>query len=535
MFAKLFKKNTFKNFPPPFICIKKNMNMNFKKKKIKSGFKNKLLSFRDNNIKIRFCSLFNIVEFEKVFKTVFNNLAACLRNIVSIYCIKKTNIFISYDSYIFSSDMFLPTLYLSSNWMSFVDCSLENVEQIRNNFINRIITIINQNCLYKTNVSNLNNQNYYPRILVIVPTQTILIQMIRILFDKVSFKKYKTIAITKFIFKNSDFLKIKNGKIIYPADKRTYSSDGQKDLFELGVKINKNSLIFKSNIEYTDIAFLTPLKICKFSKKKSSLLFSKLRICFVDDLSKLGMLNFEILLNILKKIMLSNRKNISLLEKKFKNLKNFFFQAFLFSNLIFKDNLSVLDNLSKNNFFLFYKLPKKRCFFAFGNYNYKIFKFRTNFHEKVIKKRYDFFISQIFLFLKIKINHCLLIFFRTYMEYILIRNFIWKFKETGKIEIIDFNEYIPNKNIDFNKIFFKNKRNITLLTERFYFFNRYIFKNFSKIIFYTLPLNWEFYFEICSLLYKVNTSNVYLIVHLSDIDYIQKILGLQKTQEIFQR
>nr|UXY87936.1 U3 small nucleolar RNA-associated protein 25 isoform [Cryptomonas curvata] len=515
-----------------FFYKKFRYKINFKKKKIKCNHINKLLTPR-RKIKLKFFSIFNIVEFEKLFKTVFSILALCIRNIVSIYYIKKTSVLISYNSYIFSSEMFLPSLYLSNNLMLFLESSLENSEQIRKSFINIMISNINQNYPDKTNTEKLNNQNCYPKFLVLIPNQTSLIQIIRILFDKSTLKKYQIISSNKIKFKSNDFLKIKNGKLLYPADKRIYSSDGQKDLIELGIKIKKNFLIFKSKIEKSDIAILTPLKIYKFSKEKSYLLLSNLRVCFVDDLSKLCMLNFEIILNVLKKLILSNKRRISLLEKNSNSIKNFFFQFFIFSNVIFKENFSILDNLSKNNFYLFYWLYKKRYIPASRKIRYKLYKFITKSFEKISKKRYIFFIRYIFLFLKLKMDDCLLIFFQNYIEYALIRNFIWKFKEIGKIEIIDLNEYIkPNQNSSFNNKFLKNKRNIVLLTERFYFFNRYILENFSKIIFYNFPSNWEFYFEICSFIYNIDSCNVYLILHFSDVDRIKKIFCYVKAQEI---
>ena len=81
----------------------------------------------------------------------------------------------------------------------------------------------------------------------------------------------------------------------------------------------------------------------------------------------------------------------------------------------------------------------------------------------------------------------------------------------------------------------KNKKIITVITERFYFFERCVIKSFSEIIFYSFPKNWEFYYEICSFIDCVGLcSTVYLILHISDLDFIEKTFGLRIAKKIFQ-
>ena len=533
---KIFIKIRRRNFKEiiSFFFYKYSNKLNFKKKKIKINFLNKLILLKKKST-LKFLSLFNVVEFEGLFKTVFTYLTSCIRNLVSVYFMKERNLSICNNSYIISSEMFLPSLFLFKNSIVFLESTLENIEQVRNSFLNRIISIFIKNDLNINILNNLDNSNFYPSILFIVPNQTILIQIVRVLYEKVTLKKNNSIYLLKKKFKNNDYSNIKNGKLIYPADKRVYFSDGEKDLFELNISVKKNFLIFNSEIKNSDITFLTPLTLCKFSKKKSNLVFSNLKICIIDELSSLANINFEIFLSILKKIMLFNKKNVSSSFKNFNNFNNPFFQVFLISNIMYKENLSILTTISKNSFCLFYELKNKRCYLESKNYNYKLFKFSTTAFEKIPEKRFDFFIARIFLLLKIEINNYVLVFNKTYFEHVLLRNFIWKFKELAKFEIIDFNEYTKeNQFYILKKKNLKNQRNIVLVTERFYFYNRYIFKNFSKIIFYTFPLNWEFYNEICSFLKNNSLYKVYLILHFSDIRFMKKIFGSFKTEQIFQ-
>nr|UXY88439.1 U3 small nucleolar RNA-associated protein 25 isoform [Cryptomonas curvata] len=504
----------------------------FKKKILKLNSNNKLISYK-NKIYCELFSIFNIIEFENLFKTIFNSLTACIRNIVSFCIIRTKNPLISISSYIFSSEMILPSLLATKNWMVYLESTLENIEQIKNNFIERIISIFNEKKLAKNGEIDA---CVYPDILILIPNQTVLIQILRKLYNKVNFINKRDIFSGKNKFKNKDFMNIKHGKVLYPADKRIYSSDGEKDLFKLGIVFKKDLLILKKKLKNSDIALISPLTICHLSKKKTYSLFSSLKICIIDDLSKLCMLNFENLLNILKKIMLCNKKIISSSTRSSNFLDCPFFQIFSFSNLIYQETLNILDNIANNSFFLFYQFNKKRNFLQSKILNYKVFKFKTKFDEKISEKRLKIFINHIFPVLKINSKTRLLIFVKSYAEYVLMRNIIWKFREIGKIEIIAFNEYIKlSEYISYKKRLIKKKKVIVIITERFYFFERCALKGFSEIIFYSFPLNWEFYFEICSFIDYVSFySIVYLILHISDIDCVERIFGPRIAEKIFQ-
>ena len=522
------KKSKLSNF----FCKQNYLKFFFKKKLLKLNSSNKFISYK-NKIYYGFFSIFNIIEFENLFKTVFNSLTACIRNIVSFCIIRTKNPYISYRSYKFSSEMILPSLLANKNWMVYLESTLENIEQIRNNFIDRIKLILNVKNL--TKICEIDNC-VYPNILILIPNQTVLIQFLRKLYIRVNSIDKVGIFSGKNKFKNKDYTNIKYGKILYPADKRIYSSDGEKDLFKLGLIIKKNLLIFKKKLKNSDIAFVSPLTIYHLSKKKTYSLFTNLKVCIIDDLSKLCMLNFENLLNILKKIMLCNKKIISSSMRSSNFLDCPFFQIFSFSNLIYKETLNILDNIANNSFFLYYQFNNKRNFLQSKILNYKVFKFKTKFKEKISEKRLKIFINHIFLVLKLNSKSRLLLFVKSYTEYVLMRNIIWKFKEIGKFEIIAFNEYLKlSEYISCKKKLIKKKKVIVIITERFYFFERCAFKGFSEIIFYSFPLNWEFYFEICSFIDCVNLcSTINLILHISDIDYIERIFGSRIAEKIFQ-
>ena len=87
---KIFIKIRRRNFKEiiSFFFYKYSNKLNFKKKKIKINFLNKLILLKKKST-LKFLSLFNVVEFEGLFKTVFTYLTSCIRNLVSVYFMKE--------------------------------------------------------------------------------------------------------------------------------------------------------------------------------------------------------------------------------------------------------------------------------------------------------------------------------------------------------------------------------------------------------------------------------------------------------------
>jgi len=94
-----------------------------------------------------------------------------------------------------------------------------------------------------------------------------------------------------------------------------------------------------------------------------------------------------------------------------------------------------------------------------------------------------------------------LVFCRDYLEFIFIRNYLWKKIIPKKICLLTFHEYLNNSKNDKRKhLSEKGFKKIILMTERFYFFNRFPALNVETIFFFSKPIDNEYFFEICKFL-----------------------------------
>nr|UXY87439.1 U3 small nucleolar RNA-associated protein 25 isoform [Cryptomonas sp.] len=514
-----------------FFCTRKLHNLQTKKKKIRLNVNSSKLSIVKCKNCFDFTSLLNIIELGSLLKTVFYTISSFVRSLTSICVFHKLFPFIFINSFILSSEQVLPSLVKKNNCLIFIESTSENIEHVRNNFINTIMSILkNEKLLIKI-------RNKLPIVLIVIPNQTVLIQIVRKIYNVTNNIDFRENFSTNKNFKNNSFLHIKNGKLIEPADRRASFSDGSQDCLEIGASLENNTFRFGVRFETSDIAFLSPLAICRFTSKKKNRCFSKLKYCFFEDLSKLAMQNSENFLNVLKQLVLYNKSVDLNLEKNSLQLSanRYSIQFLVTSNLIYNRFPGILYNITNNGFCFFYQFDSGRLIHRLNEANHRLLKIKTKKNQKISNRRIEIFIHEILPHIKINSNTRLLIFFHSYSEYVLVRNFIWKFNNNKNICVLALNEYTDlTKKLPVKNIFQIEKPNVILITERFYFFKRYFIKNLSDIVFFSFPMNWEFYFEISSILNpNCSTSKIYSILHISDFDNIEKIYGFQKTQEIF--
>jgi len=185
---------------------------------------------------------------------------------------------------------------------------------------------------------------------------------------------------------------------------------------------------------------------------------------------------------------------------------------------IFK-NLKIPGNVLPLQFRHFRKirvfLPKKVFFFNFGK----------NIKYEINTQRLDFFKRNLLGIVNRKKKRGVLVFLRSYLEYILVRNLLIREIGALNINLLTFNEYTEFSEIKKKRaIIGKDPNQFILVTERFYYFYRYRIDNFSLIIFYSLPQNQEFYFEIINSrkIFKCLKS-VFIMAHSSEVNYLEKI------------
>lgn len=90
-----------------------------------------------------------------------------------------------------------------------------------------------------------------------------------------------------------------------------------------------------------------------------------------------------------------------------------------------------------------------------------------------------------------------MVFISSYFDFVRVRNFL----KEQEINIVSLCEYTKQGKIaQARSLFFHGSRKVLLYTERFHFFHRIIMKGIQRIYFYQLPVQPQFYSQVCNFL-----------------------------------
>ena len=164
-----------------------------------------------------------------------------------------------------------------------------------------------------------------------------------------------------------------------------------------------------------------------------------------------------------------------------------FLKIYIISSLLPNFLLKLFSNFSLSGYY-----------FSGGyrtNITYGIMVFSKNYslEKNCLKNKNQIFNFFQFIISKIQTKFNFLIFTRNFSELISIRNILQKLKKKIDLKIKFFNEY--RKKHEKGK-FDDPKIQITLITERSFFFSRVLYEEFDSIYFHSYPLNKEFYYEL---------------------------------------
>lgn len=370
---------------------------------------------------------------------------------------------------------------------------MENTVENRGE-LKEILSAISKNYIFRGIGSSKEKR---PSVLVIFPNQNCMVKLLkRILCNfNTDFLGYTN----KLAF-NLPYLvtskKIKYGKILMPADNRDFFRDGNVDQFNIYGIIENSKFKISQAFFNSNICFSTPLAL-KRNKVDISKLLKNVDLLWIDSLETILMQNTENFFSLIKHFIrtrlsfLYNVNGILNNWKKEKYVFKIYITSFLLPNFILKlfSNLSLSNNFfSKSSKNLITKgiiVSSNKCFLKKNpalRGNLQLFKFlKSKIHDSLFENK--------------KFN--LLIFAKNYSHLIPLRNNLHRYKKKINLKINILTEYIKNEQIKNLKLSMDSNSNVvTLVTERFFFYLRYLFLKFDLIYFQTYPDNKEFYYEI---------------------------------------
>jgi hypothetical protein len=416
---------------------------------------------------------------------------------------------------------------LEGSRIFFFELNYETKEQITKDFVLYARSFL-KNCIRKKDMT------IEQRMMIIIPNQTYFIRFLKFFFifsrSKIFEPDQKT---KKEFFLEKDLKRIKYGKMLKPSDCRKYISEGSNDLIQIGGFLEEKKFKISREVEKCDINFFSPLAIRKLSPGFFEKLIFSTQICFIDNFEVLVMQNIENLLSLFR--YLFAEKNLYKVELAFslQTKKKFSpFQVFLISLSPLLEKMKILKNLDLARFLFPFQFSKSRKFQNFSYPKLVYLNFITEKNKVGRNQRLVFFKKKFFPILSSQKKSGFLIFTQTYSEYASIRNFFLENEAFYGISFLCFSEYISFGELKKKRdLIGKVNNQLILITERFYFFYRYSINETPIIVFYSLPMNRELYFELINgRKRKCLPRTAFIFFHVTEVSHLERI-SLEKPSE----
>jgi hypothetical protein len=375
--------------------------------------------------------------------------------------------------------------------------------------------------IFNPNSLHVNKFNLFEKkkikIFFVLPNQSFFLKSIAKIIFKLRFKFF----IKEFQGRERNLKKLKYGKMIKPADRRSFISHGEEEIFSIGGYFKKNKIKFTKSFVLNQFVFITPISIRKY-KNLSENIFFQIKICFIESLEILLMQNIENLFLVIKIIFQKSQKTRENLTYRNEIIN----KIIINTKFIVAEFLIIIENLSIKPIFYIRSFPDKRKFKSCFLKHFSILIFYSDLKSVLEIKKIKIFSKKVFPILKDNDKNLPMLFFtKNYYEFIILRNFFWKTSKNTGLDIILLSEYTKNSEVNKKLLKIGNKLGqIILITERFYFFNRFFISKISKVFFFSLPLNKEYIFEIYNVLNPFNTNtSIFILIRDCEYENISKI------------
>eukprot|EP01061_Rhynchopus_euleeides_P005784 TRINITY_DN14947_c3_g1_i2.p1 TRINITY_DN14947_c3_g1~~TRINITY_DN14947_c3_g1_i2.p1 ORF type:complete len:603 (+),score=223.43 TRINITY_DN14947_c3_g1_i2:58-1809(+) len=318
------------------------------------------------------------------------------------------------------------------------------------------------------------------------------------------------------------------------------------DRFCFGVTVRPKKLHVFSTFAQSDIIFASPLGIASTLKKNEAQgadFLSSIEVSIFDQLDCLLLQNFEYTqqtfdaLNKMPENMRDcadiNRTKRWLLD----NEGSKFRQTLMYSRFPAAEFVKIFSRTLHN------RRGKIRCG---RNYNGELVRvvngakhlfhrFEVTSVENSPDERFKFFEDKVYSRLTSAMNSGVgtmstIIIVPSYFDYTRVRNF---FDSVDRDCFTEVCEYTPVKEMHFAiKEFNERKRSFLLMTERFYFFRRYVLSTAKSIIFYQLPQCTHFYHELVNSIRTDESPTVLTLFCKYDAYQAVRVVGTERFKRL---
>jgi len=269
----------------------------------------------------------------------------------------------------------------------------------------------------------------------------------------------------------------------------------------------------------------------KLIKKREYDFLSSIEVLVLDMAHIFLMQNWEHVINIFEAINTIPTKietDISRLRHwSLKNHSRFYRQTLLFSRINVIDNHALFSKFCNNyaGQITLLRNPRDIIENVAVPSVYELHRFTFDSIENQSDFRFNYFVKELLP----KTIPGTLIFISSYFDFVRLRNFLKRENE----DIVQLHEYAEKGKVaKARQLFILGHRKLMLLTERFYFYYRYNIKGIKSILFYQLPINPEFFYELINMASQANNLHSKVLYGQCDVMRVQNIFGNAPAQKI---
>ncbi|XP_075719384.1 U3 small nucleolar RNA-associated protein 25 homolog [Rhinoderma darwinii] len=389
-----------------------------------------------------------------------------------------------------------------------------------------------------------------PKVLIVVPFRESALRVVQLLISLLEVPGRKVDVSNKKRFKDEFGSEPEDRppNLKRPEDYEAIFAGNIDDHFRIGVSILQKSMRLYSPFYSSDILIASPLGLRTIigseGEKRDFDFLSSIEVLIIDQADIYLMQNWEHVLHLMSHLNLQPTEShgVDFSRVRMWNLSNwakYYRQTLLFS---------ALQDPQINSIF------NKHCFNYSGQVAVRNMSITGSICQVLVQlphvfqrleadsllsimdARFRFFTDKILPQYRDAIMSHTLIYIPSYFDYVRLRNYFIK----EELNFTHICEYTDKAGISRARQFFlKGERHFLLVTERFYFYKRYMLRGIRNLIFYELPTYPHFYSEVCNMMKAWNkgeeaTWTCTVLYSKYDAQRLAAVVGAERTAQMLQ-
>lgn len=335
-------------------------------------------------------------------------------------------------------------------------------------------------------------------------------------------------------------VRVKNARKAKPIEYQQLFGGNSDDAFRMGIKFTKKSVKLFVDFYAADIIVASPLSLITQKAEGNAGVMdylSSIEIVVVDQADVLYLQNWQhaenVLLNIVNKLPAEQHgSDFTRVREWYLNSQASQYRQLIMATSFTNAEINALFNRAAQS----HAGSSKWKVNVAGVLNRVILRAQQVYERfpcpsilSMDDKRFEFFCKQYWPNLKNTVRGGVLIFVRTYFEFVRLRNFM----RSEAASLVLLSEYSKRSDISRGRSnFFHGNKHLMLYSERAHFYYRFSLRGVHEVFFYSLPEQGHYYSELLNMIEGTDAPICTVLYCKYDILQLERVVGTKRARRL---